>query len=892
MNPTNNVLLIRMLERLSIEVTSENIKYLLIIEGLDENRQRRILNGDTKDGVCHAFWLDNKSWKDSAIESVKSQIYRKGCIESGLNKLLECRPSADQLTTFNEQFILVFNTVFEAEYDGELDIIKKAVSRLLRVYDAPICDIEYINEAKNYQMISRYLVNQASINSGKKILKKTELDDRYNRALLYNNDGEQPHLDNSTALKVISNFFPNAGKTYVKTPQLEQIKAHLAAAASKNTYAIVLIHGMGGVGKSTLAKAVCADLSMNYDAVVWTTYNSEKGLSGIPEQIKVEDLDADLRMKKNALADEKKRVLLVIDNFDEEQSNEALPRWGNTHILVTSRYASSSFELLPEENYLNVSMECDEFLGMDVFENVFSHRSRIQLTDEERESVYALLAEFKFHTYACDILARAISQDRKALRNLRSALGIKIEDYKNAIPGKKLQKASLQVLLEKLFLYEMEGHDSIESDLLHLFVLASAWPKELLLTIAGDNAQKQTMRAFEALQHLCDRNLLQVSTRWLKNYYGDVVEIHPLVSMAVTKKFGDEEFNIVRIMSNIFAVHEDEEKTPALDEDAWPRELKAHIEQAMTLIGIFGGALGYLNMLNEVMNNKHNWPRHFLRTCFPEYNGKDLLLCSTLDADMNRVYFLYIPESNTVKPLLRCESYYAGEMAKNAVTLEELYAVSAPIIIELAVYCTQEETIDIPATVLNKQVEVIRKINVEVPIKTFKMLILPKGLKEIGCGCCELLTAEEVRLPESLGYIGDYAFHFSNIKKAYIPSNVESIGKFAFSNSEIEEVVVAAGGVQLNFGTFMDCENLEKVTFCSNDIMIKDSVFWNCPMLSTITASDEWLLENIDILCGLPAYTTERPEIIAAIIDFNRAQDRMTETVEVDSTDIATLRSM
>lgn len=226
MNPINTTMLIEILKKLSPEITSKTLPYLLSLESADntfkntcygqqiypeesdskKEERRRHGKRNRDDGYYVAYWPDHDSWSLKATEVVCSKNYQDSCSNVGIDRLKECCPASPEgVVSLNVQMTSIFNTVFKKFFYEDTDNIKASLSELLRIYDAPDSEILKICNFDHYKKISQYIVDKAQLNgqldknNKKPILTLSLLEERYKQ---YNN---RISSSNST--------------TYVKSPR-------------------------------------------------------------------------------------------------------------------------------------------------------------------------------------------------------------------------------------------------------------------------------------------------------------------------------------------------------------------------------------------------------------------------------------------------------------------------------------------------------------------------------------------------------------------------------------------------------------------------------------------------------------------------------------------------
>ncbi len=105
----------------------------------------------------------------------------------------------------------------------------------------------------------------------------------------------------------------------------------------------IALHGLRGVGKTSLAAAYAEDYSSHYDDIIWiqaqTDASIRASLLALGARFKVQDDNKDEAIKKvlEALRGKNERALLIYDNAKDVHSVELyLPSRGAAHVIITS----------------------------------------------------------------------------------------------------------------------------------------------------------------------------------------------------------------------------------------------------------------------------------------------------------------------------------------------------------------------------------------------------------------------------------------------------------------------------------------------------------------------------------------------------------------------------
>lgn len=182
---------------------------------------------------------------------------------------------------------------------------------------------------------------------------------------------------------------------------------------------VVVVNGMGGLGKTSVAQLYLTKYQNDYAHLLWTTYADDftqsvltaKGLPknlDVPEGLKGEELFTEIIRRLKAIEDQPN--LWVIDNADAalHQYFNYLPKPPNWHILATSREKIERFHAKD----LNFLGEEDALL---LFEK---HCQRIT----DKEAIRAILKTIDYHTLTIEILAKATQRNDTPLEKLKQAI--------------------------------------------------------------------------------------------------------------------------------------------------------------------------------------------------------------------------------------------------------------------------------------------------------------------------------------------------------------------------------------------------------------------------------------------------------------------------------------
>ncbi|NTU41557.1 MAG: ATP-binding protein [Nitrospirales bacterium] len=292
---------------------------------------------------------------------------------------------------------------------------------------------------------------------------------------------------------------------------------------------VVLVNGLGGIGKTSLAQAYFGKYGEEYRHLAWVNQITNDlcgdfvNTEGLLESLQIESKGKDTQTLFSNIMIKLRNVtehpgLLIIDNADESlaQWYDYLPHHFSWHILITSRKKIERFDL-KELDLLSEDAAVELFL---------THYTRGKISDKE---IRGLVTAVDLHTLTIEILAKTAQLQRTELSRLKTAIE---DDLKANVyihhKGKKIERVT-SYLCSIFSLTELS-----ETDMWVLKQFASLPPEFHRYELLQDLIPVQTISEDKTLAELL-RDL--AGKGWLlENEETDSYKMHRIITDVLRKQ--------------------------------------------------------------------------------------------------------------------------------------------------------------------------------------------------------------------------------------------------------------------------------------------------------------------------------------------------------------------
>ena len=190
---------------------------------------------------------------------------------------------------------------------------------------------------------------------------------------------------------------------------------------------ILFLHGIGGIGKSELAKQYAANYQSDYDTVFFAPYDTDivfliandssitiNNFSRAENEAIEKYYERKLQKLKELISSNGERILLIIDNLDttEDKNIKILFELG-CRVLITSRVDLGTTFMRPQ---MEVKAFSDTAIARELFNQYY------KFSEAESTDVDAIINLVQGHTLAIELIAKQVDAEWSTVHEIREKL--------------------------------------------------------------------------------------------------------------------------------------------------------------------------------------------------------------------------------------------------------------------------------------------------------------------------------------------------------------------------------------------------------------------------------------------------------------------------------------
>ncbi len=327
---------------------------------------------------------------------------------------------------------------------------------------------------------------------------------------------------------------------------------------------LLVVNGIGGVGKTTLAQVYATEYYDAYQHIIWITQLSEniandfanetvlrQRLKISPNIVAPNDIFSAIMDKCHQI--DAKPNLLIIDNATQnvEKIRYQLPKKPLWHILITSRQELNGFEM----------KHLDFLSHKDAFVLFKTHYTRNELGEDQ---INQLIEAVDYHTLTVEILAKTAMKQRYGFEALKNAVN---SDAKANIEINRPGAGKIEKITS--YLCDIFGLSQLSTNELWLLKQFACLPPEfqeysLLEELINPKKSNKENIFSETLEELVQKGWL------LKNTETDSYKMHLIIGEVVKKQTPIEIEETAFLIDTIEAkLYIDQSKDNPIDKFQW-----------------------------------------------------------------------------------------------------------------------------------------------------------------------------------------------------------------------------------------------------------------------------------------------------------------------------------
>lgn len=326
---------------------------------------------------------------------------------------------------------------------------------------------------------------------------------------------------------------------------------------------VMFLEGMGGIGKSEIAKQYALKHKDEYENIIFVTYGDNLKrlvcdptaieISGVERGTQTDDEYYENKMRiLRSVCDEK--TLIIVDNFDVD-SDENLSDFleGSHRVIFTTRNSHRGYPCI------KIGPIADEDILFKIFEDNYGDT----VSDDDNEWLKKIFELVENHTYMIELIAKQMDASFLSAEEMYELItnGKFKTDLTESVPGRKEQKTAFEHLSSLFSISNLSDEEK--------YVL------EILSVIGIKGVPVKRFREWSGISDMDIVNKL-IHKSWVRKESGQRISLHPLMAEVVREKLKPDLTGIADCLKNMasFAHH------------AWFRAYGENIEVADNIYSV------------------------------------------------------------------------------------------------------------------------------------------------------------------------------------------------------------------------------------------------------------------------------------------------------------------
>ncbi len=283
---------------------------------------------------------------------------------------------------------------------------------------------------------------------------------------------------------------------------------------------VIFLEGIGGIGKSEIAKQYALKYKSEYKNIVFVTYNDNLKklvcdpiaieISGVEKGTQNEDDFFESKMQIiRSLCNED--TLIIVDNFDVNE-DESLPAFleGSHRVIFTTRNSHSGYPTI------KIGPIDDEKILFNIFEENYGE----SLSEEDSEWLKKIFLLVENHTYMIELIAKQMEASFFSAKEMYELIsqGKLQTDVHESVQGRRAQKTAFEHLSS---LFNISNLSNEEQRIL------------TILSLIG--VKGIPVKYFKEWSKISNMDIVSnlIHRSWIRKESGQRLSLHPLMAEVI-----------------------------------------------------------------------------------------------------------------------------------------------------------------------------------------------------------------------------------------------------------------------------------------------------------------------------------------------------------------------